>query len=358
MFAADLITALSGPSLVQIVAPLRDGPRPHVEFAVPVAPLPRGRLKLPGLGVVLATAVGLRRLIAHRRPHILHAHGGEALKYAVLASAGTGTRILYRRIAAVPAGVTHGPRRAMLAWLMRRADQIVTVSDSIRLETTSVFRVSPSAVVTIPRGVDGDRISPSAGREATRRSLGISGEAPVLLSLGALSPEKDPMAHLEIAGSLAARLPSFAHLIVGDGPLRASVEQKVRRLGIESVVRLLGVRSDIGDLLAASDVMVLASRTEGMPGVLIEAGMAGVPVVAYNVGGVGEVVEHGITGTLVTPGDIPRAIVELETLLMRHDMRRAMGEAARNRCQTRFEIGAVAARYRGLYAELAEGYLN
>ena len=353
MFAADLVSALPR-SLGQRVAVLRDAPEPHAEFGAPVSLLPRGRLTVPALGVRASTLIGLRRMLATLRPRVVHAHGGEPLKYAVLAGARRGGRILYRRIAAAPPEARSGPRRNAHARLMGRADRIVTVSDSIRRETVEVFGVPEDRVVTVPRGIDAARLAPSAGREATRAALGIDPRARVVLSLGALGPEKDPLAHLEVARRVAARVPGLAHLVVGDGPLRGAMEEAVRRDGLASTVRVIGARADVGDILAASDVILLASRTEGMPGVLIEAGMASVPAIAYAVGGVGEVVDDGVTGILATASDVSALAGGVERLLVDEGLRATMGAAARERCLARFEIGAVARRYVDEYEALME----
>jgi len=354
MFAADLIGALP-PLLDQRVAVLRDGPEPHVGFRAPVAVLPQGRLPVPGLGVRASTLLGLRRMLATLRPRVVHAHGGEPLKYAVLAGARRNGRILYRRIAAAPAAARSGARRNAHARLMGRADRVVTVSDSIRRETIEVFGVPEDRVVTVPRGIDAARLAPSSGREATRVALGIEPDARVVLSLGALGPEKDPLAHVEVARRVAARIPRLAHLVVGDGPLRGALEDAVRRDGLASTVRVVGARSDVGDILAASDVILLASRTEGMPGVLIEAGMTSVPSVAYAVGGVAEVVEDGATGILAPPSDVSALALGVERLLLDEELRTAMGAAARERCLARFEIGAVARVYLDQYESLMGG---
>ncbi len=103
-------------------------------------------------------------------------------------------------------------------------------------------------------------------------------------------------------------------------------------------------------MLAAADAVVLASRTEGMPGVLIEAGLAARPTVAFDVGAVSEVVADGETGVLVAPGDVPALATGIRRAL---DDAGGMGDAARDRCLARFEIGVVGARWAELVDELA-----
>ena len=208
-------------------------------------------------------------------------------------------------------------------------------------------------VVTIPRGVDPDRLRAGLGREAVRSELGIPAAAPVSISVGALSPEKDPLAQIDLCERILPSVLSLVHLFVGDGPMRQELEGSIGARGLGEHVRLLGTRADIGDLLGASDVLVLSSLTEGMPGCLIEAGMAGLPAVAFDVAGVPEVLVDGVTGYVVEPGDHPALADRVLELLKDPASREAMGAAARERCRSAFDIGSVARRYAEVYSEVA-----
>ncbi len=354
MFASDLVRALDGMGGYDQRVVFLHGPWPTaVAYDAPVRPLRSDGRRVPGLRMDAATLADLRRSITGFRPDIVHAHGGEAFKYAAIGAAGTGTGTVYRRIGTAPASITRGPRRAMHAALLRRAGGIVAVAESVRRETLEVFGIPPERVVTIPRGIDPDRIRPVRGRDEVRRELGIDGAAPVAISVGALSPEKDPLAHLDLCAKIAGSLPDIAYMMAGDGPMRDEVRDEVRARGLGDHVRLLGTRSDVGDLLGASDLLVLASRTEGMPGCVIEAGMAGVPVVSFGLAGVPEVVADGVTGFVVPPGDHAALAERTLQLLEDRALREAMGAAAAARCLPRFDIASVARRVADLYETVA-----
>jgi glycosyltransferase involved in cell wall biosynthesis len=297
------------------------------------------------------TLADLRRALAGFRPQVLHAHGGEAFKYSAIASVGGRARIVYRRIGTAPSEIRRGPRRAMHAALLHRAARVVAVAETVRQETVGTFGIAPSRVATIPRGIDPARIAPGRGRDAVRRELEIAGSAPIVVSVGALSQEKDPLAHLDLCAKLAGALPDVAYVFAGDGPMREEMREAVLARGLQDRVRLLGSRSDVGDLLAASDVLVLASRTEGMPGCVIEAGMAGLPVVSFGLAGVPEVVEDGVTGYVVPPGDHAALAERTLELLEDGGLRRRMGDAATARCVPAFDIARVARRFAEVYAE-------
>jgi glycosyltransferase involved in cell wall biosynthesis len=174
-----------------------------------------------------------------------------------------------------------------------------------------------------------------------------------VLSLGALSWEKDPLGHLAATAPLLRHRPGAVHLFAGDGPLRGELGAAAWREGLGGRVLALGSRNDVGDVLAASDLLLFASRTEGMPASVIEAGMRGLPVAGVALTGVPEVVEDGVTGLLVAPGDRDGLRTAVGRLLDDPWLRASMGEAARVRCRDRYAIAAVAAAYRAVYEELA-----
>jgi glycosyltransferase involved in cell wall biosynthesis len=344
VFAADLVAAL--PEVDQQVAVLR-GPW-EIEFGARTTRLPPGPA-VPGLRVHPAAIRALRSLVGLWRPDVIQAHGGEPFKHAVPAA--RGTPVVYRRIGWADPRAARGARRAVYAVLMRRAARVIAVAEAVRAETVETFGVPGDRVATIPVGVDPSRVQPLAGRAATRRGLRIPPDAPVVLSLGSLTPEKDPLGHLEVVNRARKRVQGIAHLMVGGGPLRPDVERAAGPA--TGGVLVLGSRADVGDLYAASDVVLLASRSEGMPAVVIEAGMAGLPVAAYGVAGVPEVVGDGVTGLVATPGDAEALSGHLARLLSDPALRRSLGRAARERCLAENEIGIVAGRYAELYRSLA-----
>jgi glycosyltransferase involved in cell wall biosynthesis len=362
IFAADLVGALAEAGVDQRVAVLRPaGGGQGLRFPATTDIVGAGGRRVPVAGVEVAAVRRLRAVVANWTPDVLQVHGGESLKHAVAALApGRRPPIVYRRIGSAPPWITRGARRFSYAWLLRRAARVVAVAEAVRRETLELFRLPTEKVVTIPNGVDARRLTASADRSAVCQRLRIPPDAGVVLSLGALTWEKDPHAHLEITAPILAGRDDVIHLVAGDGPLRDELEAAVHERGLSGRVRLLGSRSDVADLLAAADVLLFASHAEGMegmPAIVIEAGMAGLAVAGYSVAGVNEVVETGETGLLVPPMRHERLTEAVAALLEDGERRLAMGRAARARCCARFEIGVVAPQYLRVYQELvpAEG---
>jgi glycosyltransferase involved in cell wall biosynthesis len=330
---------------------VRDDYPVSLGFRAPVTQLGAGRRALPGLRIDPRAVMRLRKELRAFRPSLVQAHGGESYKYALAATLGTDVPVVYRRITEVPEAARRGLTRAAHGWLMRRADRIVAVADYVRQETTDLFQVPGDLVVTIPGGADPERFRSRAGGRI-RRELGIARDAHVILSLIALKWEKNPSAHLEVAARVLARDDRAVFLVAGDGPMRSEVEEEVRARGLAGRVLVLGNRSDVPDLLAASDAVLLASSLEGMPGCLIEAGMARLPSVAYDLAGISEVVVHGETGFLVPPGDVEGLAARLVELFEDEALRSRLGEAASARCVGLFDLGAVVDGYARVYRSL------
>jgi len=338
-FAADLVGLLAEAGVSQRVAILWASPRPGLSYPAPEVPLAPASSAGP-LGWVRRVRA-LRRELGGPAPHVVLAHGGDALEHVVLADPRHRVPVVYRNIGTASPAITRGARRAVYAALMRRPATVIAVADVVARESRDTFGIPPHRLVTIPNGVDIDRLYPARGRAVLRESLGVPDAAPVALSIGALSWEKDPLALVAVAARVLDRRPDGYLLVVGDGPLRGEVESMVASRGLAGRVLLLGSRSDVADLLSAADVLVFASRPggmEGMPAVLIEAGVAGIPVVSFDVAGVAEVVEHGVTGIVVPPADTEGLGAAVLRLFDDEPVRKELGRRARDRCAERFDL--------------------
>jgi glycosyltransferase involved in cell wall biosynthesis len=155
------------------------------------------------------------------------------------------------------------------------------------------------------------------------------------------------------AARLQHRFPSTEFILVGDGPLRPELEEKARSLGLEKQAVFLGDRRDIPAILASLDFTVLPSATESLSNAILESMAAGVPVVAYQVGGNPELITKH-TGLLVRPNDVEAFAEGLAQLLNDASQRAELGRNARCFALTNFNMDGVRSRYEELYRELLE----
>lgn len=181
---------------------------------------------------------------------------------------------------------------------------------------------------------------------------------PGVLRLGLIarmnSPVKNHPVFLKAAAKLSRQFPNLEFVLVGDGPLRPALESMASALGIKEKVLFTGERHDIPAVLASLDVSVLVSSSESLSNVILESMAAGVPVVATAVGATPEVVKHGETGLIVSPGD-EESLVDAVAQLVRDPAARAQyAMRSRDFARSHFHIDQVCRRFEQLYLELAE----
>jgi glycosyltransferase involved in cell wall biosynthesis len=240
-------------------------------------------------------------------------------------------------------------QRWLHRWLARRSDAVVAVSASLAV---TLARHEGFAARELVNGTPDPLGSWSGTRAAARAALGWN-DAPTLLAVGSLTPVKNHAGLLDMLAGLRARVPDARLVVAGDGPLRATLARRAAPLP-EGSVLWLGERDDVPRLLAACDVFVLPSHSEGLPLSLVEAHGAGRASVAYRVGGNAEVIDDGVTGTLVPAGRSDVFTAALADLLLDPARRGPLEAAARARYLRVFTMERMVARYVEQYRALLD----
>jgi glycosyltransferase involved in cell wall biosynthesis len=210
-----------------------------------------------------------------------------------------------------------------------------------------------TCIEIIENGIDIDRYSARADRNALRQRLGLSADRQYVGVIARFHPVKDHAMLVRAFAQVAIERPAVDLLLVGDGVLRTDLERQVQELGIQERVRFLGVRSDVPDILAAIDVFALTSLSEAASLTLMEAMATGLPVVVTAVGGNPDIVRDGCEGLLVPRGDAAATARALGQLLDDPASARAMGQAGRERATQRYQLQQTIDRYWDLYSRLA-----
>lgn len=236
-------------------------------------------------------------------------------------------------------------------WLMRRTDAVIASAGSVRDFYLDQIGADPSKVPVIYNAVDWSQLQTTMTAAELRREVGIPDGVPVAGIIARLTEQK---AHRVLFDAVAARpqLASLHLLVVGDGELRDQLKRQADQLGLTARVHFAGARRDLGNVLAAIDVFVMPSLWEGLPLSLVLAMGAGLPVIASRVAGIPEVVQDGVSGLLVSPGDQAELADALVRVLTDDTCRVLLGQEARAFVRPRFGVDGYIASMTSLYARL------
>ncbi len=298
--------------------------------------------RLVGLQLTLAPTFHreMTRQIRQFRPHVVNPHN--LFFTTTLGAATTARRLGIPVVTTLHLGeVTAMPgwkgqaalmyERAVGRRVLRNSDHLVAVSQAVANHARQLdTRLPPITVV--PNGVDLDRYRPAPSPADCSTVVG--------LFVGRLLPNKGPRELLQALLHVPDELPLRIDL-VGDGPMRSSLERFVDEHGLANRVRFLGLRQDVPELMRASDFFVRPSTLEGMPLTVLEAMASGLPVVATPVAGTAEIVVDEESGILVPPGHITALARAITRLARDTSLRRTMGTNGRRRIEAGFSWEAT-----------------
>lgn len=352
----ELVRGLGSSGLDQYVltGACYDGERDYLEATAPDIPVTRVRgLGAGGARMAPFALTGLAGAIRSLQPDIVHTHTAKAGALGRQAA-----RLAGHRGAVVHTFHGHvldgyfGPRATAAIvraerTLAKRTDALVCVGNKVRDDLLAAGIGQPSQYRVIRSAIPPIQQVP---RSQARAELGIASDALVFLWLGRLVRIKRPDRFLAACETVAEAVPEAVFLVAGGGD--AAGDLGTHPLIASGRVRLLGWRSDLGTLLGAADALVLTSDSEGTPLSLIEAGTAGVPVVATAVGSVPEIVDDGVSGLLVAC-DHREVAAAMLRLAREPELRRSLGAAAAASVPARYSREGFLAGHERLYRELA-----
>jgi len=304
----------------------------------------------------------LRSLCARARVDVFHTHVAKAGILGRAAADGRVGTVVHTIHGATFHG-HQGPLARMLYRALERraaraADRLIVVGEDLRARYLAAGVGRPEQYVTIRSGMDVEpfrraaALAPGA-RVALRRAFGIPEDAFVVTSAARLEPRKGQAFLLEAGRALAQRFTRVRFLMAGEGPERAALERlAAAHPALRGRVVFPGYCEDLAPVLGLSDAFCLTSLWEGLPRVLVQASLAGLPVVTFGVEGAAEVVRNGESGWIVAPRDVPGLTRALETLVWDPAKARAMGRRGADLVADEWDARRMVTRIAAVYDEL------
>ncbi len=240
--------------------------------------------------------------------------------------------------------------RPVTAFCIERSDAVTAVSYALRAETDRVFGTT-RPIEVIPNFVDPAHYRdarPAVWPAGGRPDATAGKRLPVIVHISNYRPVKRVTDVVRVFARVAAELPARL-VLVGDGPDLSQAIDLARELGVLDRVRLIGVVDDVAPYLRGADLLLLPSRNESFGLVALEALAAGIPVIASRVGGLPEVVQHGVSGYLFPPGDVEGMARQAAAVLRDRPLAGRLGRAGAERVARRFPPERIIPRFEELY---------
>jgi glycosyltransferase involved in cell wall biosynthesis len=312
----------------------------------------------------MRTLRNLTSLVRANQYSIVHTHSSKAGILGRLAARNAGVPIIIHTV--------HGwsfheylstPVRALYImlerWAAKFTDALIVVAERDIHKGLNVKIGKPNQYKLIRSAIPLEEFDPSiVDRQSVRRELGIPENAPVVGNVGRFSEQKNPLDWTRVAGIIGRSHPSVHFLLVGDGPLRAQVFDRLEQEGIAERTILTGLRRDIPPLISAMDIFLLTSLWEGLPRVIPQSMAMRKPVVAFRVDGVSEAIHDGQTGFLCSPGDVSAMAQRCSYLIENPVERKVFGESGRAYTIEEFNLYKMIAQIEDVYETLIDQKLR
>ncbi|MFC1885081.1 glycosyltransferase [Thermodesulfobacteriota bacterium] len=285
-------------------------------------------------------------------------------KYSAIHSHLTASNLIAKPLAAA-AGITvrfnhdhiNDPsrnRQKGLLWLDRTFNRlsahIIAVSKSTRDFLIEWERLSPERVSVIINGVDLERFYPSfENRASCRAGWGLPDDAFVVCGAGRLKHQKNFSTFLNVAKKIAEEIPDSVFVIAGSGPEEQKLKHQANDLKLTNRVRFPGFVPDMTSLYPAADVFFLPSRYEGTPMVMLEVMAMGIPIVASNVDGISEVLDHGIDACLAPPDSEDQFFEHILKLWKDKRYAKGLADSAYKKVKSDYSARAMTRKIENLY---------
>lgn len=248
--------------------------------------------------------------------------------------------------------VGHPWLRPLQAWLRRTQCAGFAANSGASRDFLASQGVPKQRIRIIPNGHEAARFQQPMDRDAVRASLGLGPDDRLALFVGRLVDTKRVCDLVEAVRQLGDARGRLRVGLVGDGPCRPDLERQVLQAGLGDIVQFMGMRGDVPELLRSADLFVFPSEIEGLPNAVIEAALAGLPIVGADIGGVRDVIENEREGLIVPPRDPAAMAAAMQRYLQDPALAGLHGQAAHNRAAQAYAVENTLAKIYELYDQV------
>ena len=312
----------------------------------------------------LRVILQLSSLIKKERVDIVHSQGARADFFARIAAKLAGAPNVVSTVPMPVEGFDVHPIRKLIYIIFSRfserfVDRFLVVSDALEKIMIEKHGIEPQKVVKIYNGIETDEYCISGEEIACRRSSfrkksDLGENVPVIGVIGRLVWQKGFKYFIEAIPDVLKEFKDARFLLIGEGELEDELKVKSKKLKLEDKIIFTGFMDDIRDVLASIDILVIPSLQEGLPVVLLEAMAMKKPIVAANIEGIMEILENGVTGLLVPPGNSKALAETIINMLTHKDKALQMGLSARKIVEERFGVDIMVQKVEEVYEELLQ----
>lgn len=284
------------------------------------------------------------------KPDIIQANAGDTLKFAAFTKLiwRIRTPLIFRNANKISDFIDSTPKRVFNKFFLSQADFVISVSELCREDFRKTFSWPDRRIKTIPIGIDVKAISTQPSDLKPIFSGG-----PVFIHIGSFVKEKNHEGLLRIFKRVLGFEPSAQLILIGKGPLESVIKKIIMDSDLGSNVHALGSRTDVLEILHHSTALLLPSLIEGLPGVILEAQYSRTAVVAFDVGGISEVVQHEHSGFLVPKGDEDFFVDCVRRLLNDFPLRRELVNNAYQQVTASYDNRQIAKRFLEVFTDMS-----
>jgi len=355
LFGAERVVlnlASKAKGTTSFVGAINNSHNPHIEIIEEAKSLDLNTVVFDSKGKFdLRTIGAVKKFIIEHKIDIVHTHNYKSDIIGLMATELTGAKWIATHHGWVETDKKLKFYEKIDSFILKCVQKLVLVSSGMK-QSFLRKNIKEARLEIIDNGIPIEKFNCQTQNGNTRHLLGIGPEDCAIVIVGRMSFEKGHGVFLKAAFEVVKNIKKVKFIIVGDGALKEELKQKTRDLNLSDCVIFTGIRQDMPAIYAACDILVNSSYSEGLPMTILEAMASGLPVIATDVGAVGEVIKNQKNGILIQAGDDHHLALSMIELARDKEKRRYFAQKAYQDVCARFSDTSMAQKYKKVYEDV------